>query len=153
MTPTRATPRDWPAVLALTRAEFAYMDGVIDPPSALHRLTLAEIERQAETGKIWAIGASPVACVSLTTKADALFIGKLAVAAPHRRQGHAKALIDMANRRATGSGLPWLELQTRVELAANQATFRHLGFAEVGRTAHAGYDRPMTITFRRSVVA
>ena len=153
MTPTRATPRDWPAVLALIRAEFAYMDGVIDPPSSMHRLTLAEIERQAETGEIWVIGAPPVACVFFTTRADALYIGKLAVAEPHRGQGHARALIDMANRRAAELGLPWLELQTRVELAANQATFRHLGFAEVGRTAHAGYDRPTSMTFRRSVVA
>ena len=47
--------------------------------------------------------------------------------------------------------LPVLELQTRVELTENHATFRALGFVEVARTAHPGYDRPTSITFRRPV--
>ena len=46
---------------------------------------------------------------------------------------------------------PALELQTRVELGANHAAFQRLGFVEVGRTAHDGYDRPTSITFRKSL--
>jgi hypothetical protein len=33
----------------------------------------------------------------------------------------------------------------------NHATFRALGFAEAGRTAHEGFDRPTSITFARPV--
>jgi predicted GNAT superfamily acetyltransferase len=98
------------------------------------------------------IGAPPVACVFLTPRPQALYVGKLAVAATERGRGHARALVTLAEARARSLGLPMLELQTRVELTENHATFRALGFVETGRTAHAGYDRPTSITFRRPVV-
>ena len=47
------------------------------------------------------------------------------------------------------AGKPMLELQTRIELTANQAAFRKLGFHETARTAHAGYDRPTSVTMRK----
>jgi hypothetical protein len=48
----------------------------------------------------------------------------------------------------------WQSLQVtaaRVELTETHATFRALGFTETGRTAHPGFDRPTSITFRRPV--
>lgn len=152
MTPQLATdPTLWPAILSLLHSEFAYMEGRINPPSSLHSLTPEALTRQTETGEIWVIGAPPVACVFLTPKHGALYIGKLAVAAQHRGQGHARALIDLAEDRARALHLPALELQTRIELTENHATFRALGFHEVARTAHPGHDRPTSITFRRSI--
>jgi ribosomal protein S18 acetylase RimI-like enzyme len=152
LTATRIhSPQDLATVLRLIRAEFAYMDGVIDPPSSMHRLAAADMDRQAADGGIWAIGAPPVACAFFTVRDDALYIGKLAVDSAHRGQGHARALIAEAEAQAQARGLRWLELQTRVELAANHATFCRLGFHETGRTAHAGYDRATSITFRRAV--
>jgi ribosomal protein S18 acetylase RimI-like enzyme len=152
MTPHRATdPYDWPALLTLIRTEFAYMEGRIDPPSSMHALTPETIATQARTGEVWAIGHPSVACVFLTPKPQALYVGKLAVAASHRRQGLARSLLDLADIRARALHLPALELQTRVELTENQATFRALGFVEVARTAHPGHDRPTSITYRRAV--
>jgi ribosomal protein S18 acetylase RimI-like enzyme len=152
MTPHRAEdPYDWPALLALIRAGFAFMDGRIDPPSSMHTLTPDAIARQAREGEVWAIGHPPVACMFLTPKPGALYIGKLAVAAAHRRRGLARSLIDLAETRARALRLPALELQTRIELFENQSTFRALGFVEVARTAHPGHDRPTSITFRRPV--
>lgn len=149
MTPYRATdPALWPLILGLLRAEFAYMKGRIDPPSSLHALTR---ESLPSTTEVWVIGTPPVACVFLTPELGALYVGKLAVAASHRGQGLARALIDLAEARARALGLPALELQTRVELVENQATFSALGFVETGRTAHPGFDRPTSITFRRDV--
>lgn len=145
------SPFDWAAVLSLIRAEFAYMDGVIDPPSSMHRLIATDLARLAIEGEVWVVGSPPVACAIFTVKEDALYIGKLAVAAGHRGRGHARALMNAAQARATAQGLRWLELQTRVELTANHATFRQLGFAEVARSAHPGFDRPTTLTFRRAV--
>jgi hypothetical protein len=43
-----------------------------------------------------------------------------------------------------------VELQTRIELVENHAIFAALGFVETARTAHKGYDRPTTLTFRKS---
>ncbi len=151
MTPRLAEdPALWPPILALLRQAFAYMDGRIDPPSSLRDLTPEALTRQARVGEIWIIGA-PVACVFLTPKPGALYVGKLAVAESHRGQGLARRLIDRAETRAREMGLPELELQTRVELVENQATFVAMGFREVGRTAHEGFARPTSITYRRAV--
>jgi ribosomal protein S18 acetylase RimI-like enzyme len=152
MTPSLATdPTLWPAILALLHDAFAYMDGRIDPPSSLHSLTPLALTDQTTKGEIWTLGHPPIACVFLTPKPHALYIGKLAVAPSHRRQGLARQLIDFAETRARALHLPALELQTRVELTENHATFRALGFAEVARTAHPGYARPTSLTFRRAL--
>jgi GNAT superfamily N-acetyltransferase len=152
MTPYRCVdPFDWAALLVLIRTEFAYMDGRIDPPSSMLALTPEAVAEQARSGEVWAMGKDPVACVFLTPKPRSLYIGKLAVAANHRRQGLSRLLIGLAATRARLLGLPVLELQTRVELTENHATFRALGFVEIARTAHPGFDRPTSITFRRPV--
>lgn len=152
MQPVRAHhPFDWPALLALIRTAFAGMQGRIDPPSSMHRLTVDDIARQAVDGEVWVIGTPPVACLFLTAEPGALYLHKLAVAPTAQRQGHARALIDAAELRARSLGLPRLRLQTRIELAENHATFRALGFTQTAVTAHPGYSRPTTLTFERAV--
>ena len=44
-----------------------------------------------------------------------------------------------------------LELQTRIELTENQATFGRMGFVKTAETAHEGFDRPTSITMRAKV--
>ena len=151
MIPALATdPALWPPILRLLQASFAFMEGRIDPPSSLRDLTPEALTRQAQVGEIWVIGA-PVACVFLTPKSGVLYVGKLAVASAHRGQGLARRLMDVAEARARDMGLQALELQVRVELVENQAAFRAMGFVEVARTAHPGYDRPTSITYQRAV--
>jgi ribosomal protein S18 acetylase RimI-like enzyme len=152
MTPFLAEdPGLWPAVLALLKAEFAYMQDRIDPPSSLHNLATQSLAYHARRVEIWVTGMPPLACVFLTPRPQSLYLGKLAVAASHRSRGLARQLVDLAEARARALGLPCLELQTRVELTETHATFRALGFTETGRTAHPGFDRPTSITFRRPV--
>ena len=154
MIPVRLSPEDDPApVLALIRAEFAFMDGRIDPPSSMHRLTAADVSRQAAAGEVWVLGpaGAPLACVFFTAKPETLYIGKLAVAEAARGQGHARSLVTLAETRARALGLPVLELQTRIELNENHATFERLGFARVGGTAHPGYDRVTSLSYRKPV--
>jgi len=154
MRPIRAEAGyDWGAVLALVQDAFAYMDGVINPPSSMHRLTIADIATQAEKHEIWVIGAPPKACMFLTPKDDWLYLGKLAVAADQRGKGLARQMVAAAMQRATELGLQGVELQTRIELLANQAAFRALGFTESARTAHPGFDRPTSLTFRKRLQA
>ena len=52
---------------------------------------------------------------------------------------------------ARAAGKPVLELQARVELTGNQAAFSRLGFVETERTAHAGYNRPTSVTMRKTL--
>lgn len=146
-TPRRLSPADDLApVRALLTAAFAYMDGRIDPPSSLGRMELAAQAGQAE---LWVLGDPIIACMLLTPQADTLYLGKLAVAEGARGRGLARVMVDHALARARALGLAHVTLQTRVELVENQRTFARLGFAEIGRTAHPGYDRPTSITYRR----
>jgi ribosomal protein S18 acetylase RimI-like enzyme len=147
--PKRLPPgQDLHEVHKLLTAAFAFMEGRIDPPSSLGRLNPQGL---AEQGEVWVIGMPPVACMVLTARPDTLYLGRLAVAEAARGQGLARALVEAALARARVLGRPHVTLQTRVELVENHATFRRLGFVEVARTAHPGFDRPTSITFRRCV--
>ena len=153
-TPYRAGPgTNWTALLTLVQDSFAYMEARIDPPSSMHRLTADSIARHAAAQEIWIVGPqdAPIACLFMTEKPDCLYVGKLAVAAGHRGRGHARRLIDCAETRAKEKGLPALELQSRVELTENHAAFAKMGFIKTGEDAHAGYDRPTSITMRRGI--
>lgn len=154
LTPIRVGPDD-PALsdlLTLMRDCFAYMEGRIDPPSSLGQVTLQELRKTATQAEIWCLGPPPIACMILTPKPGCLYLGKLCVAPTHQRLGLARHLIDHADTRARQMRQPMLELQTRVELVDNHATFKALGFTENARTAHPGYDRPTSITLRKPVV-
>lgn len=143
--------QDWHAVLALIQRAFAAMAGRIDPPSSLHHLTAADLAAQSETAEIWAIGAPIRACMILTPKPAALYLGKLAVDPAHQRSGLGRALVSHAETRARALGLPVLGLQTRIELIENQAAFTAMGFAEVARTAHPGHTKPTSITYAKPI--
>lgn len=138
-----------PDVLSLIRAAFAGMDGRVSPPSSVHRLTRADLD--ATTCEVWAIGTPPVACVVLTPLADTLYLGKLAVAPAARRHGAARALVETAVMRALALGLSSVTAQVRIALTQNQIAFARMGFVEVARTAHSGFDRPTSITYVRPV--
>lgn len=154
MKPQRAQdPYDWPHVRDLLARAFAGMEGRISPPSSLHHLTAADIAEQAVKGEVWVIGAPAVACVFLTPKQNALYLGKLAVDPVVRRMGYARRLIGVAEDRAHALGLPALELWTRIELVENHATFRALGFVQTASHAHAGFEGPTTLIFTKRLGA
>lgn len=137
-------------VHALLTGAFAYMDGVIDPPSSMTRMTPADLAAEAGRAELWVLD-GPLACMILTDKGDTLYLGKLAVAGEWRGTGLARAMIDHALTRAKALGRPSVTLQTRVELTDNHRAFQALGFVETGRTAHAGYGRPTSVTYTRAV--
>lgn len=140
-------------VLALIRAAFAGMEGRIDPPSSMHRLTEAALAEMARDGEVWVAEGrdGPVACMVLTPRDGDLHLGKLAVTAACRGQGLARQLVDHALRRARVLGKTAVTLQTRIELAENHAAFAALGFRKVGESAHPGFDRPTSVTYRRDL--
>lgn len=142
---------DFREVLALIRATFAYMEGRIDPPSSMQRLTVADLARAAAEGEVWVSGDPVLGCVVLTPAADALHLGKLAVADAARGTGLGRALVARAESSALARGLPAVQLQCRVELTELHGFYRALGYAETGRSAHPGFDHPTSITFRKPV--
>ncbi|MEM7172976.1 MAG: GNAT family N-acetyltransferase [Pseudomonadota bacterium] len=140
-----------PALLTLIKQSFAFMEGRIDPPSSMHRLTLDKIRAQCSSGEVWAIGQPPFACIFLSEKGNRLYIGKIAVAPEHRGHGHARRLVELAEKRAQERGLNDLELETRIELTENHETFRRLGFEKVREGHHDGFKRPTYIVMRKPV--
>ena len=141
-------PFDWPGLLALIQRAFAGMEGRIDPPSSLHRLTPQAL---ATSPEVWVLGDPPVACMVLTPQPGLLHLGKLAVEPALQGQGLGKRLVAFADIRARQLNLPRIELETRVELTENHRFYLALGFVEVGRTAHPGFDRPTSVRYCKRV--
>jgi GNAT superfamily N-acetyltransferase len=142
---------DWTGLLALLHEAFAYMEPRIDPPSSLHRLTPASIanKSQDETLLLAMDGDELVGCVFAVPKGDALYVGKLAVRSSRQGKGVGRRLMDAAEELARKSGLAYLELSTRIELAENHATFAAMGFVKTAETSHPGYERTTAITMRK----
>lgn len=143
----------WEAVMALLQEAFAFMEGRIDPPSSLARMHAADLACAAKTGValIAEAGPRPVGCLFARIAGDSLALTKIAVAEGWRGQGLARRLIAAAEAEARARGLDALSLQSRVELMESHAAFARLGFKMVGSSAHPGYGRPTSLTFRRPI--
>ncbi|WP_296739835.1 GNAT family N-acetyltransferase [Mesorhizobium sp.] len=141
----------WDDLLALIRRAFAYMDGVIDPPSSAHLLTVESLRRKAgqETVLLAVEGDWIVGCVFALERATDFYVGKLAVEPGRQGQGIGGRLMRAIEDLARRHGKRAIELQTRIELVANHESFARFGFCETERTAHEGFDRPTSITMRK----
>lgn len=141
----------WNELLGLIRSSFAYMDGVIDPPSSMHRLDIASLAQKARDESVFIARSERgnVGCVFLAMRGDHAYLGKLAVDPACQGAGIGRLLVEAAESEARSRGLAYVELQTRIELAGNQEAFARLGYAETKRTAHPGYDRPTSVTMRK----
>lgn len=143
----------WAEVHTLLMQSFAYMQDRIDPPSSMTRLTLEGLieKSRSEIAIIATENDRPVACAFLDPRPDCLYVGKVAVAGHLRGRGLTRRMFGIAEDVARQRGLPFLELQTRIELLENHETFRRLGFEKCGEDAHEGYDRPTSIRMRKPV--
>lgn len=157
MTPTIvvAPPgfQQWDELLRLLHVAFAFQNDRIDPPSSLHRFDAAALAAKAreETLFLASDGNTVVGCLFAKPRGDALYVGKFAVSEACQRRGIGRRLMGAAQDLARQLGLPALELDTRIELTENHATFRAMGFVKVSEQAHPGYDRSTFITMRKSL--
>lgn len=142
---------DWQALLDLILRSFAYMDGVIDPPSSAHRLTPQTLEARARREALLLAyrGDQLAGCLFVAEREDGVHLGKLAIDPALQGQGLGRRLVEAAETLARTAGKKALELETRIELHGNHTAFAKLGFKEVARTAHPGFDRPTSITMRK----
>ncbi|MER9351780.1 MULTISPECIES: GNAT family N-acetyltransferase [unclassified Mesorhizobium] len=141
----------WDELLSLIMHSFAPMDGVIDPPSSAHLLSVESLRDKAgrETVFVALQGGQIAGCVFALERPDDFYVGKLAVELGLQGRGIGRRLMQAVEDLARNRNKPAIELQTRVELTANHATFARLGFRETARTAHDGYDRPTSMTMRK----
>ncbi|MEN5275449.1 GNAT family N-acetyltransferase [Brucella sp. TWI432] len=143
----------WNALLTLVRDSFAYMDGIIDPPSSVHLLTVENLKIKArdEQGFAAFLGDELAGCVFIKEKHDHFYLGKLAVAPALEGQGIGRKLMEQADKTAVARGKPVIELQVRIELIRNRVVFEKLGYRLTAETAHPGYNRTTSITMRKDI--
>jgi GNAT superfamily N-acetyltransferase len=151
--PASADFSDWDALHRLLTGAFAALEGRIDPPSSLARMTADDLREKAGDAHLVLAraGGDIVGCAFGGIEGDALYLSKLAVAPEWQRRGILRRMIGLLEAEAHRRGLRALTLQTRVELAGNHATFRALGFEKSGETAHPGYHRSTSFTFRKAL--
>jgi GNAT superfamily N-acetyltransferase len=148
--------RDWELLLSLIMTSFAFMDGVIDPPSSAHRLTPEDLAQKArdETGFLAFSEGALVGCVFCKVEhPDCLYIGKLAVLPELQGRGIGKKLMQAAEAHALDLGLRRLRLDVRIELTGNHAAFSALGFVKTADRRHPGYDRTTQIEMQKQLSA
>ena len=145
----------WQELLDLIHVSFAYMQGVVDPPSSAFALDENALREKAlsEIAFVALAKGELVGCMFCREENDALYVGKLAISPSCQGKGIGTRLLEMAMDLAREHNLPALELQTRIELVANHAYFESRGFVRSGEGAHAGYDRPTWIWMRKRLEA
>jgi hypothetical protein len=129
------------------------MDGRIDPPSSLTRMTPETLrEKAGEEILIIVLDAGElIACGFLREAEESIYLGKLAVKAGFRKRGILRSIITHPEGIARSRRKSALELQTRIELVENHETFAAVGFVKTGQSSHAGYDRPTSITMKKFI--
>ena len=90
----------WDDLLALIRRAFAYMDGVIDPPSSAHLLTADSLGEKAkrEAGFMAVENGRIVGCVFALERERDFYVGKLAVEPRLQGQGIGARLMRAVER-------------------------------------------------------
>lgn len=144
---------DWDGLHDLLTRAFAYMEGRIDPPSSLNRMNVDSLREKAGEEMLLLAhdGGKLIGCGYLRDDGATLYLGKFAVDQTYRRRGVLKAMFGLAEAIARKAGKTSLELQTRIELVENHATFAALGFVKSREEAHPGYDRPTSIWMRKAL--
>jgi len=140
-------------LLALIQRSFAYMDGVIDPPSSALDLDADRLENKADAEIAYAaIEADQLlGCIFLRPEPSHLYIGKLAVAPEVQGRGIGRQLLAQAEQVARCLDLSALRLETRIELAGNHARFAAWGFVRTAENRHAGFDRTTSVEMQKQL--
>lgn len=142
----------WQQLLELLLSAFSFQNSRINPPSSLQNLNAKSLEQKAKSEVLFLAWSDDnlVGCIFAKTIADnTLYVGKHAVLPTYQGQGIGSALMKAIELYAKEQAKGCLELQVRVELTENQATFSSLGFIETQRTSHPGFETITSVTMQK----
>lgn len=131
---------------------FAYMEGVIDPPSSAARLTPQTLQEKSGSEMAYVAFEDEriVGCIFLRPEPpETLYVGKLAVLPAMQGKGVGASLLRLAEEVAHTEGLHILRLEVRVELNRNQSYFAASGFVKTAENRHPGFDRTTSFEMRK----
>jgi len=149
-----ATMADAEALAATIAAAFEQYRGKLVPESGAFAETAqsiaAELAKDAAAIVAERNGAI-VGCVMTRVYEGDLYFGRLSVLPAARGLGLAARLIAAVEAEARHRGLPGVRLGVRIALTANQKLFTSLGYREISREAHPGFDRYTSINMRKAL--
>jgi len=147
-----ATVADASAIAATIAAAFTQYRGKLVPESSAFRETPEAIVEQLANGAgaiVAERNGTMLGCVMTELLEGDLYFGRLAVLPAARGLGLAKRLIAAVEDDARRRGLPGVRLGVRIALPENQRLFSSLGYREISREAHPGFDHPTSINMRK----
>lgn len=150
-----ATLADASKILATIVAAFEQYRGKLVPESGAFRETTEAIAAELAKGASAIVAernGEMLGCVMTYEIEGDLYFGRLAVMPAARGTGLARRLIEAVEADARRRGLPGVRLGVRVALTDNQRLFHSLGYREISREAHPGFDHPTSINMRKSLV-
>lgn len=149
-----ASAADASAIAATIAAAFLQYRGKLIPESNAFRETPEAITTELTNGGgaiVAERNGEMLACVLTQPMEGDLYFGRLAVLPAARGFGLAKRLIAAVEEDARARGLPGVRLGVRIALPANQSLFNALGYREISREAHPGFDHPTSINMRKAL--
>ena len=149
-----ATPGDAPAIAATIASAFAQYRGKLVPESGAFRETEDGIATELAKGAgaiVAERNGAMLGCVMTRVMEGDLYFGRLSVVPEARGLGLARRLVAAVEADAHSRGLSGVRLGVRVVLTDNQRLFRSLGYVEIGREAHPGFDHPTSINMRKAL--
>jgi ribosomal protein S18 acetylase RimI-like enzyme len=147
-----ATAADARVIAATIAAAFEQYRGRLEPESGAFRETAEGIaaELAHDSGAILAErNGKVVGCVMLKLIDDDLYFGRLSVLPEARGLGIARRLVEAVEDEARRRELSGVRLGVRIVLTDNQRFFSSLGYVEVSREAHEGFDHATSINMRK----
>ena len=149
-----ATAADAAAIAATIAASFEQYRGKLEPESGAFRETPEGIatELARESGPIVAErNGRMIGCVMVKLVEDDLYFGRLSVVPEVRGEGIARRLVEAVEDEARRRELAGVRLGVRIVLVENQQLFSSMGYVEISREAHEGFDHPTSINMRKAL--
>jgi ribosomal protein S18 acetylase RimI-like enzyme len=147
-----ATVRDAAALARTIAAAFEQYRGKLVPESGAFRETAEGIAAELEKGAgaiLAERNGKVLGCVMTKVMEGDLYFGRLSVAPAARGSGLARRLVAAVEADARRRGLAGVRLGVRVVLTDNRRLFQSLGYREISREAHPGFDYPTSINMRK----
>lgn len=149
-----ATIADAAAIAVTIAAAFAQYRGRLVPESGAFGETADTIAVELKEGAgaiVAERNGEMLGCVITSLHEGDLYFGRLSVLPAARGLGLAKRLIAAVEDAARCRGLPGVRLGVRIALSDNQRLFQSLGYREISREAHPGFDHPTSINMRKAL--
>lgn len=135
---------DAPLIVEVLYRAFREYEGVLDPPSGVHKESVASVREKMETGH-WLMAEEDgraVGCVWYENRGEYVYLGRLAVAPEFRGRGIGDALMQAVEAGARAENVLCVRLGVRTVLEKMQGAYERRGYRVIRYETHAGYEKP-----------